>query len=205
MNANPAVSAFAAIIERIAGAVVALDEDTQARLRELDGQILLFELSAPSADLRVTFTGGSLLVSAETGHNPAPPHTIVRGPTTALIQGLVSGKLDGTITIDGDEALLRTLQDCVAQLRPDLSAILEPLAAQPALADLIGQAEYAFETFKAATGNLFTELQSAGKRHFADEDDLEQFAARLQALQLKLDRLNARTAALERNRDSGTQ
>ena len=205
MNANPAVSAIAAIIERIAGAVVSLDEDTQARLRELEGQILVFELSAPKADLRVTFTGGSLLVNAQTDHHSEPPHTIVRGTAAALIQGLVSGKLDGAVTIDGDEALLRTLQDCITQLRPDLSTILEPLAAQPAFSDLIGQAEYAFATLKAATGNLFTELQSAGKRHFADEDDLERFADRLQGLQLKLDRLNARTAALERNRDPSGQ
>ena len=40
MNANPAVSAVASIIERIASTVVALDEVTQQRLRDLDGRIL---------------------------------------------------------------------------------------------------------------------------------------------------------------------
>ena len=44
MNANPAVSAVASIIERIASTVVALDEATQQRLRDLDGRILVLSL-----------------------------------------------------------------------------------------------------------------------------------------------------------------
>lgn len=202
MNANPTVSAFASLIERIASAVVGLDEDTQARLRELDGQTLVFELSAPSASLRVSFVDGGLRVNAETGHNPDPPNTIVRGPTLELLQGLVSGKLGGGISIDGDEALLAALQDGLRQLRPDLSAIIEPIAQQGALTDLVGQAEYAFASLQAAAGNLFADVQNAGKRHFADEDDLELFATRLQNLQLKLDRLAARTEVLKRQGDT---
>lgn len=176
--------------------VVALDEDTQQRLQALDGRILEFRLTLPPADLRVSFSEGSIRVNAETGHAPTPPHTIVRGPTVELIQGLITGKLSNKIVIDGDEALLSTLQDCLSQLRPDLSAVLEPIAAQPGLADLVGQAEYAFDAMKAVASDLFGDLQSTGKQHFADKDDLARFAERLQDVALRVDRLHARADLL---------
>lgn len=202
MNANPAVSAVASIIERIASTVVALDEATQQRLRDLDGRILVFELSAPSANLRLRFTDGSVRVAADTGYASEPPNTIVRGPSIELLQGLVTGKLSGSVTIDGDEALLSTLQDCLQQLRPDFSAVLEPIAQQPGLSDLVGQAEYAVASLQAVAGNLLSNLRTAGRRHFADEDDLALFAERLESLKLKVDRLNARTDLLRTSRDN---
>ena len=202
MNANPAVSAVASIIERIASTVVALDEATQQRLRDLDGRILVFELSAPSANLRLRFTDGSVRVAADTGYASEPSHTIVRGPSIELLQGLVTGKLSGSVTIDGDEALLSTLQDCLQQLRPDFSAVLEPIAQQPGLSDLVGQAEYAVASLQAVAGNLLSNLRTAGRRHFADEDDLALFAERLESLKLKVDRLNARTDLLRTSRDN---
>ena len=80
--------------------------------------------------------------------------------------------------------------------------MLEPIAQQPGLSDLVGQAEYAVASLQAVAGNLLSNLRTAGRRHFADEDDLALFAERLESLKLKVDRLNARTDLLRTSRDN---
>lgn len=224
MSANPITSTLAALLENAADTALNLDPDARAQIAELDEQVLLLELTAPQAALRVNCSaadGGTLSIMADSDHNTRPPNAIVRGSVANLVQALLPGnnkELPDGIEIEGDERLLLALQDCFRNLQPNWREPLDNFvatiserfgsqrfggatgaaansAAPPVLQDLLGQAELAFATLKTAfTDALDDGKQSASdasSKFWAQDDDVEVFATKLENLQLKVDRLRA--------------
>ncbi len=196
MPVNPLVSALAEALERIATAALAQDPQARAQLAEFDGQILLFDITSPPAQIRVIFAEGSLRIMANSEHNSQPPQTIVRGSIFEMLAAMRTGKLPPGLSVDGDESLLLALQRSVAELRPNLREPLERLAKQQPISDFIGHAELALATLREAFGDATMELRKNSSQLFANEPEVELLARRMEDLQLRIDRASARIDGL---------
>lgn len=218
MSANPLTSTLAALIESAANAALGTSGAARDGLAALDGQILLLEFStlpsAPPTGIRIhclAAEGGTLRVMADTAHNTRAPTTIVRGTLPDLIAALFRDDLPATVSIDGDERLLLALKRCFANLQPQWRERFEELVERmqgfagasgaPLVQDLLGQAELAFDTLRTSLGDLLgagsASAGSAGARFWAQDSDLDDFATRLENLQLSIDRLQAQVEQLQ--------
>ena len=159
--------------------------------------------------------GGSLTIMAESSHNPTPPNAIVRGGIADVVSTLWSDDLAAGVTIEGDEQLLMALKRCFRGLSPDWRNRVDEVvgrlsgprtgprtgtktSAQPGgqiLQDVLGQAELAFDTLRATLGGAFEstreQAQSSAGKFWAKENEVDDFARRLEDLQLDVDRLTA--------------
>jgi ubiquinone biosynthesis protein UbiJ len=197
MPVNPLVSVLAEILERISSATLALDPEARAHLAAFDGQILLFDITSPPAQLRVIFGAGSLRVMANSEHNRQPPQTIVRGSIFDLLAAFKTGKLPPGLNVDGDELLLLALQRSVDELRLNLREPLERFAEQQPVSDLLGHAELAFATLREAFADATVELRKNSSQLFANEPEVDDLARRMEDLQMRIDRASARIDALQ--------
>jgi len=231
MSANPLTSTLAALLESAASAALALDADARKEIAGLDGQILALELttlpSLPKLALRINChgeggpanragDGGSLTIMADTPHNLSPPNTIVRGDIADVMSALWSDELPRGITIEGDEQLLRAMQRCFRELSPAWRERVDMLVGRFAnsnassggqiLQDVLGQAELAFDTLRHTLGGAFDntreQAHSTADKFWAKEDEVEDFARRLENLQLDIDRLSAQVRHLSAKTDS---
>lgn len=157
--------------------------------------------------------GGTLSIMADSAHNVRAPNAIVRGTVANFIQALVPGgdhSLPEGIDIEGDERLLMALQDCFRHIQPDWRAPLEAFTdtlsqrfganpnrpgSPPLFQDLLGQAEFAFATIRTAVTDALASSKEtatdASAKFWAQDDDVEAFARRLENLQMNVDRLRA--------------
>lgn len=170
--------------------------------------------------------GGSLTIMAESSHNPAPPNAIVRGGIADVVATLFNDDLASGVTIEGDERLLMALKRCFRGLSPDwrkrvdevVGRLSGPSTGSEAgpktssgpggqiLHDVLGQAELAFDTLRATLGGAFEstreQAQSTTGKFWAKEDEADDFARRLEDLQLEVDRLTALVRNLSSKKDS---
>ena len=155
--------------------------------------------------------GGSLTIMAESSHNPTPPNAIVRGSIADVVATLFSDDLAPGVTIEGDEQLLMALKRCFRGLSPDWRNRVDEVVGRLSgprsgsktsqgpggqiLQDVLGQAELAFDTLRATLGGAFEstreQAQSTTGKFWAKEDEADDFARRLEDLQLEVDRLTA--------------
>ncbi len=230
MSANPIISTLAALLENAASAALNLDPAARAQIAELDEQILLVELTTtPPAALRINCSaigGGRLSIMADSEHNTRTPNAIVRGSVANFIAALLPSDghgLPAGIEIEGDERLLLALQNCFRNLQPNWREPLEAIAATfaqrftstnanpgapPLFQDLLGQAELAFATLRTAftdvVDNSKDQAADLSAKFWAQDDDLEAFASRLENLQLNVDRLRAELAHRDNTASSGS-
>jgi len=169
--------------------------------------------------------GGSLSIMADSPHNSTAPNAIVRGGIADVLSILWSDELARGVTIEGDEQLLMALKRCFKELSPDWRNQVDEIvgrlsgpraesqstsAGHPGggqiLQDVLGQAELAFDTLRATLGSAFDstneKAQSASNKFWAKEDDVDDFATRLENLQLEVDRLAAQVRHLSSEKDS---
>lgn len=221
MSANPLTSTLAALLESAANGAIATNPSARAELAALDDQILLLELStlpsAPPLAIRINCLatgGGSLRIMADTVHNARAPHAIVRGSVADVVASLFRDNLPASISIEGDERLMMALKRCFSGLAPQWRKRLEEFAARasavtgtnsaPLMQDMLGQAELAFDTLRATLGDLLgnasDRASAESAKHWAQNNDLDEFATRLENLQLSLDRLHAQVDQIAASR-----
>lgn len=241
MSVNPLTSTLAALLESAANAALAANPGTRAKFAELDGQILLLELTtlngAPALAIRINSLaadGGSLSVMADTQHNTRAPHAIVRGSATDVLASLFRDDLPANISIDGDERLLMALKHSFASLQPHWRERVEELVTRfsnltgagssPVFQDVLGQAELAFDTLRNSLGDLLGNTRDSARargdynnssynsgsynsnsrnesaNHRTQNNDLDEFATRLENLQLSVDRLQAQVDQVANSR-----
>ncbi len=226
MSTNPLTSTLAALLERALQAALALDAEARQAIAELDGQILLLDLTAlpNTKPLRIRVNcradpataEGSLSIMADSVHNSRAPNAIVSGNVTDVLASLWSAELPTGVSIQGDERLLMSLKHCFRSLTPDWRQPVEEFIARfssatnrsapgagQALSDVLGQAELAFDTLRTTLRNLSRsaseQTRTASGKFWAKEDDLEGFVTRLESLQLSVDRLRAEVVHLQTN------
>lgn len=173
------------------------------------------EQQRPPVALRVSCSavdGGTLKIMADSAYNTRTPNAIVRGSIANFVQALFASDghaLPDGIDIEGDERLLLALQNCFRNLQPNWREPLENFAdsmsarfgvpntasAPPLLQDLLGQAELAFATLRTALTDVVANGKEtavdASAKIWAQDDDVERFATRLEDLQMNVDRLRA--------------
>lgn len=166
--------------------------------------------------------GGSLTIMAESSHNPTSPNAIVRGGIADVVATLWSDDLAPGVTIEGDEQLLMALKRCFRGLSPDWRSRVDEVVGRLSapgtgantsqrpggqiLQDVLGQAELAFDTLRATLGDAFdstrAQAQSTTGKYWAKEDEADEFARRLEDLQLEVDRLTALVRNLSQDSSS---
>ncbi|MCB1684064.1 MAG: hypothetical protein R3E82_18260 [Pseudomonadales bacterium] len=199
-----ALSALNGPLGTIGNRTLALDPRSRARLAALDTAVVQFEIVPPAdgPDTLVVLEIENATISFHTSGRAAP-NAIVRGTLPAMIGWLASGT--GTapagITFEGDENLLRNLAAVVRSYRPDLEEPLGRLLGPAATRELLGAAETTVNFLRSALSSLSgaatASAQATARAGFVAEPDMPEMLDTLDALQLRVDRLNARVRELE--------
>ena len=194
------------LLGRLLDAAIDLDPETRAALAGLSGKVVDFEIIGAGA-LRLRIDGERVRV--EPGDGTAAADVTIRGAPLSLLRFLFAGDretliLGEEVGLRGDVALATRLQRIVARMDLDL---------EEALAHRIGDAP-AHELFRGMRG-LGGWMRDAGSALLADASEYlhyeaglaptrgeaERFAHAVDDLRDDVERLEARTARLERRRE----
>lgn len=198
VDASPPEQLLARILGDMSNAALALDPLSRARLAPLSGRCARFDVVPPGGGaprpltIVVTDTG----LECRAGTEPAP-HVILTGALPDLVRRLTGARGDGTVSIEGDEAVLTELAALFTHLQPDLAAPLGNVIGQPLADDLLGLAEAGFAFLRSAAESVTTAARRDTVDAFVNRDGFERLITRLEALRLRVDRLEARTRQLE--------
>ena len=127
---TPLPSILATLLETAINRVLALDEDTPARLQHLDGRMLQLDLEGVGISLYFAFTATRVHVSIDTSDEP---DTIISGSPFALFSMAVPegdsgwGGTGSRVNISGDATLARDLERLFSRLDPDWESTLSNL------------------------------------------------------------------------------
>jgi ubiquinone biosynthesis protein UbiJ len=200
---TPLPSILAAMLESAVNRVLALDEDTPARLQRLDGRLLRLDLEGIGISLFFAFSTTTVHVSIDADDEP---DTVINGTPFALFSMAVPdgggnwGGPDSRVTISGDATLARDLERLFSRLDPDWESSLSRLfgdvwghqiasgirgGSQQAKEAAGNAAEMVSDFLKREDGPL---VQSEEIRNFADavdetRDAVERMEARIRTMQ----------------------
>jgi ubiquinone biosynthesis protein UbiJ len=195
-------SLTAELLATLSNATLKLDPLTEPRLRQIEGQSLRFEVSLPGASeplsLLMTIDKASLQFTPD---DDRAVHAIVQGSPGALLAWLGSGRPDN-IRFSGDELLLERLSDILSKFEPDLADPLGRLIGTEAATGLVGFAEAIFATGRSALEAASNAAGRSAREQYAENSEFDNAVEMLEALQLKVDRLQARATRLETSRES---
>jgi len=127
---TPIPSILAAMLEAAINRVLALDEDTPARLQRLDGRMLRLDLEGVGMSLFFAFSATLVHISVDSDDEP---DTVISGSPLALFSMAVPdgggswGGLESRINISGDATLARDLERLFSRLDPDWESTLSRL------------------------------------------------------------------------------
>ena len=127
---TPLPAILAAMLETAINRVLALDEETPARLQHLDGRMLQLDLEGVGISLYFAFTATRVHVSIDTSDEP---DTIISGSPFALFSMAVPegdsgwGGTGSRVNISGDATLARDLERLFSRLDPDWESTLSNL------------------------------------------------------------------------------
>ena len=188
---------------------LALDADTQAALRGLDGQRVAVTLTSPPLALQVRVEGDALRVGPIDGEGEADLG--VRSTLAGLIGQLPMFRRDhappvGKLRIEGDAELARRLQKLAQGFDPDwqlpfVRVFGEIAGVQVAKAVAAGlkQAQVAGRNLAETAAEYVTEES----RDVVPKAELEAFHDEVDALRDDVERVAAKTARLRRERGVG--
>lgn len=196
-------------LERSLNALLRRDPATPSRLRELNGKTVRIMLTSPRLALRVAFHDGGVSLSRVRDWNDSDDLEI--GLSPEAMERLVAGEslerllFGNRLTVKGQTELLTSLQTLLLDLDLDWEgALAKGLGSGTAhgvasgLRHLAGQARFVGGEWRQDLREyLFEE-----RRWLAGRDQLEVARDQLTELQQSVDRLGARVARLERQRES---
>jgi ubiquinone biosynthesis protein UbiJ len=193
--------ALLAVVEGAINAVLALDPEGARRLTAVQGRVLLVELTGFGTRIYLVPGESGLFLY---GTYDTDPDCTVRGTPAALL-GMALDKhredsvFEGTITIDGDNAVAQTLGEVFQGLDIDWEELLSKVVGDTLAHRISLQAsasgQWARRTGETLTQDLREYLQEEARvlpsndemRTFLDEvdrirDDVERLAARIERL-----------------------
>jgi len=200
---NPLTSALTRWAEMLANESAQLDPLTQKRLRGLDGHSIAIEFDPSGETTTLQFDGDSIRVA--TGHIDAPS-VIIRGAPSALAAAFVGARVrtGGGITIEGDEVVLSQFRGIVRDYRPDFFEPLESLVGIRAAQAITSLFEVGFSALSAIGRSVAGEgerlARTGVRQRYLTSPELESFLESIQALRVRIDRLNVRTNVIEQAR-----
>lgn len=193
---------MASAVQAAANRLLAMDEDTAARLADLEGRTVAFHLEGPEVWLYLTPDGSGLRVSAE-----GEAETTLRGTPGALFASAVSDpeqRAAGRIHIEGDAHLGQAFERLARRLKPDWE---EPLA--QAFGDIVGprlaralRGGFAWSRDAGVSvAEQFSEYLREESRHLVSRGEMDTFLAEVDELRDAVERLQARIEHLRHDKD----
>ncbi|MFS8138349.1 MAG: SCP2 domain-containing protein [Thermomonas sp.] len=201
---QPAGQALEAALNR----ALALDEDTRAALRPLDGQRVALQLSAPPLALEIRVDGDALRVGPVDAANV--PDLGVRSSLSGLLGQLPMFRRDdappvGKLRIEGDAELARRLQQLAQHFDPDwqlpFTKVFGDIAGvqiAKAIASALKHAQVAGRNLAETAAEYVTEES----RDVVPRAELDAFHDDVDALRDDVERLAAKVARVHRERGS---
>lgn len=201
---QPAGKALEAALNR----ALALDEDTRAALRPLDGQRVALQLSVPPLALEIRVDGDALRVGpVDAG---TTPDLGVRSTLSGLLGQLPMFRRDdappvGKLRIEGDAELARRLQQLAQHFDPDwqlpFTQVFGDIAGvqiAKAIAGALKHAQVAGRNLAETAAEFVTEES----RDVVPRAELDAFHDDVDALRDDVERLAAKVARAHRERGS---
>ena len=207
MSLAPAGSALLLPVERLVNGLIARDSHVAGNLSRFHGKRV--EVRTPHIGLNLLFDAGGIRLSALASEAPGEPADVtIRGSAPQLFRLLAdSGRplADREIRVEGDAELLLDLQRALSEIDIRWEDCLGPILGDVLTGGLGGAVADARDLARGAGGNIKRNLKNfvqyeAGAMPTPEE--MEMFAARVDELRLRLDRLQARTEIISRNREA---
>jgi ubiquinone biosynthesis protein UbiJ len=188
-------------IEALANGTAQLDPLTRARLDQLAGRSIAFEVSPPGEAATLYFDNG--VIRLEPGR-AAAPSAVVRGSPTALTSAFFNrSTARNDIGIEGDELILEELRGIVRDFHPELLPPLDKLVGAQAAQTIASLLELGFAAVSGLGRSIGEEggrlVRSGARQRYLTSGDFETLLTAMQALRIRVDRLNARTELVERS------
>ena len=200
---TPLPSILAGMLEAAINRILALDEDTPARLQRLDDRMLQLDLEGAGISLFFSFTTERVDVSIDTD---CEADTTISGSPIALFAMAVPegagtwGTPDSRVTITGDASLARDLERLFSRLDPDWEATLSRLFGDvwghQLAAGLRTGAEQAKEAAENA-GEMITEFLKRDAGPLVQSADIQTFADAVDETRDAVERLEAKLQLME--------
>ncbi|MEZ5560993.1 MAG: hypothetical protein R3E86_20930 [Pseudomonadales bacterium] len=194
-DTGPLEALLADAVERLANAGVELDPATAARLHALEGRSVQLRVQLPAPVRERVF---SLRIQAgrpRLDAVPVPqPNVIVSGTPVDLAAWLLApgSGAAARLRVDGDGTVVHEFSGILHGYAPDFSAPLGRLFGEATAANLIGFGELALAAARSVLAGAGSALREGAGRHFASKAEIDDFLDRLDALRLRVDRLDAR-------------
>jgi ubiquinone biosynthesis protein UbiJ len=204
---TPLPSILAVTLELAINRILALDEDSPARLKRLENRLLQLDLEGIGIELYFSFSSERVDISIDSDDEP---DTIVSGSLAALFAMAVPegadrwGSPESRVSITGDATLARDLEQLFSRLDPDWEATLSRL-----FGDVLGHqvasglrtgAEQAAEAASSA-GEMITQFLQRGEGPLVEVADIREFADAVDETRDAVERLEAK---LQMMQDSGS-
>ncbi len=189
---------LADLLGDLANRGLALDPTSRARLTALEGRVVLVTIELPLAarELFITVDRGRLRLLTRAGE---APNAAVRGRPPDLLAWLAGAAGPG-VEIEGDTTVLGELAAVLRNYRPDLERPLAGIVGGDAARTAIGSVELALSGLRSAFEGTRHTARAGAARAFVDRRQLDRLLDELDDLQLRVDRLGARVAAVEQRR-----
>ncbi|MCF6338976.1 MAG: SCP2 sterol-binding domain-containing protein [Gammaproteobacteria bacterium] len=200
MNHLP--TAITASIEMAVNRVLQLDEDTLARLQDLQGKVIAIEVRGLDVSLYLIPGSGKLSVY---GRFEGEPDTVLRGTPLALMRmGLVKHAGDvlfaGDVEISGDVELGQQFSEILDELDIDweehLSHVTGDLVAHK-LGNVVRSALSWGQQTVDTLGQDVAEYLQEENETLPNRDEVEDYMSQVDVLRTDVDRMDARVRRLE--------
>jgi ubiquinone biosynthesis protein UbiJ len=203
---NQPADMFGAALADIATGISrqALQSDPQllARLGSLQGNTVELQCTLPPGTWHVSIDAEGLSVQS----GPAvAPQAVVRGTLTSLIAWLLPGGNTSGLEVSGDNTLLLELADMLKGFSPDLAVPLSDLLGAELANSLVGGAEAGIQALQSLLAGAGRGVQTQAGRQFVQQSQLDAFLDGVDALRLRVDRLDARIREVERMQPSASR
>jgi ubiquinone biosynthesis protein UbiJ len=202
---TPLPSIMATMLETAINRVLALDEDTPARLQHLDDRMLQLDLEGVGISLFFAFTATRVHVSIDSSDEP---DTIISGSPFALFAMAVPegdggwGGAGSRVNISGDATLARDLERLFSRLDPDWESTLARLFGDvwghQVAAGIRNGAEQAKEA-AGKTAEMVSEFLKRDDGTLVKVAEISDFADAVDETREAVERLEAKLTVMQEN------
>lgn len=202
---TPLPSIMATMLETAINRVLALDEDTPARLQHLDDRMLQLDLEGVGISLFFAFTATRVHVSIDSSDEP---DTIISGSPFALFAMAVPegdggwGGAGSRVNISGDATLARDLERLFSRLDPDWESTLARLFGDvwghQVAAGIRNGAEQAKEA-ASKTAEMVSEFLKRDDGTLVKVAEISDFADAVDETREAVERLEAKLTVMQEN------
>jgi ubiquinone biosynthesis accessory factor UbiJ len=198
---NPFFAVLTRWAEAIANGSAQLDPLTRARLDRLAGRSIAIELDPPGEAATLYFDNHAIRLEPGIG---SAPSAVVRGSPARMANAFFdSSAARSNLSIEGDELILEELRNIVRDFHPESLPPLERLVGAQAAQTLTSLVELGFAAVAALGRSLGEEggrlVRAGARERYLTTVDFDALLTSMQALQIRVDRLKARTEIVERS------